>query len=408
MMTTPSFLSSQRQTCVNFILNFCLPIGWLALLTGMFWVGERKLYHSVYYLTLVVPTVLVLLLQPQRWQPLKSLTLLHLFALFAAYMLLSLLWSPTDASWLSMVKRPLYIALLFVAVALLDQYRPARLLLAREFAAWVAVLAAVLSVAYYVYLDEGGRLSGYGALYNPLLSAHVFGFFTVYWLTRWYQQPNWSSLVALIPLGVLLLLSGSRTPLLAVAAALLWLAALHWRQRFWLIVTASVAAVLLWQLLAPTADLLGRGLSYRPAIWAEALRQLNGHLWLGLGLDAPQVFNVAGLEEALADTHNITLSVLFEGGLLGVGLWLTMYAYALIAAWRWRQQREVLLASTLVVFGLVSGLTEGRGFFARPAEHWFLLWIPLALLAAALARQHKTQQAAQGLCIPVPPWQLHQ
>lgn len=378
-----------RQTVSHFILNYCLPLGWFATLSGMFWIGDRSLYHQLYYLSLATPTLLVVLLQPGCLALLRQVRLLQLFLLFAAYMLLSVTWAGSDDSWLSMSKRPLYIGLLLVAAVLLAEHNQPRLERMTEWSAWVAVLCALASITYYLYRDEGGRLPGYGALYNPLLSAHVFGFFCVYWLVRWHQQPSpwaWRPLLALAPLGLFLLLTGSRTPLVAIAASLLWLTLVQWRKRLWLLYGAALAIALLWQVLQPTHGLLDRGLSYRPAIWLEVLRQLDGHWWFGLGLSHPQVFAVPGLEQPLADTHNIELGVLFSGGLIGLGLWMALYTYALRHAWQQRQRNDVLLASTLVVFGLAAGLTEGSAFFSRPKEHWFLLWIPLALLAATHPR----------------------
>ncbi|MEN0108136.1 MAG: O-antigen ligase family protein [Pseudomonas sp.] len=378
-----------RHAIADFILCHCLPLGWFALLTGLFWVGDRTRYHSLYYLCLAAPTALVLLLQPRWLTTLRPIGLVRLFLLFAAYMLLSLAWSDSTDSLLGLSKRPLYIALLFATVVMLSHRAPTRLIQASNAAAWVAVAAALLSIARYWAGDDHQRLPGYGALYNPLLSAHVYGFFAAYWLCRWYRQANawhWPSLLALGVLGALLLLTGSRTPLMALAACLLWLGLLHWRRRLWLFVPGAVLMVLAWQLL-PTEGVLSRGLSYRPAIWAEVWRQMDGHLLVGHGLGSPQVFKVAGLPEALADTHNMELGVLFEGGLLGLGLWLLLYGHALVYAWRQRQRTEVLMASTLVVFGLVAGFTEGSAFFSRPKEHWFLLWIPLALLAAPRPKQ---------------------
>ena len=84
-----------------------------------------------------------------------------------------------------------------------------------------------------------------------------------------------------------------------------------------------------------------------------------------------------------ADPHNIELAVLFVGGIVGLLLWLAIYAVAFRYAWRNRASPAVLIASTLLVFGFVSGLTEGNSFFSRPKEHWFLIWIPFALLIAA-------------------------
>lgn len=39
------------------------------------------------------------------------------------------------------------------------------------------------------------------------------------------------------------------------------------------------------------------------------------------------------------------------------------------------------------MFGLAAGLTEGNAFLPRPKEHWFLIWIPMALLYALWIQQ---------------------
>jgi hypothetical protein len=69
-----------------------------------------------------------------------------------------------------------------------------------------------------------------------------------------------------------------------------------------------------------------------------------------------------------------------------------MYAYAAFYAWQNRKNPAVLIASTLVVFGFTAGLTEGSAFFSRPKEHWFLIWIPLALLASTRLKPTKRAQ----------------
>ena len=88
----------------------------------------------------------------------------------------------------------------------------------------------------------------------------------------------------------------------------------------------------------------------------------------------------------LADPHNIEL-VCFRwrdhrapavGGDLRTGLRLLLEN---------RKSPAVLLASTWLVFGLAAGLTEGNAFLPRPKEHWFLIWIPMALLYALWIQQ---------------------
>lgn len=78
-----------------------------------------------------------------------------------------------------MSKRPLYILMLLFAAMLITLKSPGRLERMTRLAAIFAVVCAAASLIYFFYREEGGRFSGYGALYNPLLSSHVFGFFAL-------------------------------------------------------------------------------------------------------------------------------------------------------------------------------------------------------------------------------------
>lgn len=390
---------TRPQRVSNWLICYCLPFGWLALLTGMFWIGDRALYHKLFYATLALPTLIAVALQPVQLKQLLQQPLIKLFLLFSAYIMLSVLWAGTDETPLSSIKRPLYLLMLLFAADLISLKHPGRLERMTEIAAIIAVFCAGLSLGYFFYEGASGRFSGYGALYNPLLSAHVFGFFCAYWLSRWHLDDKLTPLlplVALLILWGLLLYTGSRTPLVALSACILWLAICQWKPRILLVIAAAIALGIVAQTLHLTDDLLTRGVSYRPAIWQETLRQLQDNLWLGLGYTHPQVFHVEGLGFALADTHNIELGVLFCGGLVGLTLWLLMYAYAMTYAWQQRQQPAVLIASTLVVFGFFAGLTEGSAFFSRPKEQWFLIWIPLALLAATRLNHKLSAETAHG------------
>lgn len=395
---------SRAKRVSDWLICYWLPLGWLALLTGMFWVGDRVLYHKLYYATLAAPTLIALALQPRQLSSLLRQPLIILFLLFAAYIALSAQWANSDESSLSASKRALYILMLLFAAALISLKQPGRLERVNEIAAVIAALCAGLSLAYFFYEGAVGRLSGYGALYNPLLSAHVFGFFCAYWLSRWHLEEQAAPLLPLLALAILwalLIFTGSRTPLLALSACVLWLAMCQWKPRILVVIALAIGLLVVAQSLRLTEDLLTRGVSYRPAIWQEALRQIQASPWFGLGYGHPQVFRVEGLDFALADPHNIELAVLFCGGVVGLTLWLLIYGYAMSYAWQQRRQPAVLIASTLVVFGFVAGLTEGEAFFSRPKEHWFLIWIPLALLAStrlnlkppAKAEHEPTQEA---------------
>lgn len=184
-------LTRLRHDTSRILSHWILPLGWLALLTGMFWVGDRSDYHRLFYILLAAPTLLYVILQPRLLRPLTGSPLFIAFLAFSSYMMLSLSWSaprtPPARCSSAPVHRP---------PVLLRRHPGARSSLRLKTATWLAALGAVISAAatllQYYWDANPLRLTGYGALYNPLLSAHVYGAFTALWLAYWMQSaPSW-------------------------------------------------------------------------------------------------------------------------------------------------------------------------------------------------------------------------
>jgi len=366
-------------------IHHILCLGFLILLSGMFWLPERPDYHRAFYITLALPTFIALVMAPRRIPLLFSNGIFLIFLIFSIYCLLSLTWSDTDNALTSLAKRPLYISLLFFAVTLIALHSEKNLYSVILTGMTIAAISAALSVSYFIFFDTTDRLPGYRALYNPLLTSHVYGMFAamcmaLFFHTKRNQLPY--TLPIFSALFTLIILTGSRTPLLGLAATCTWLV-LPQRNRVAYNVLASTLAIGSLLLLVNPESITNRGLSYRPEIWHQAWLQIQNHLWFGHGYDHPMIFWVEGISYAFADPHNMELAVLFSGGIVGLLLWLALYATALVFAWRNRQDRLVLLASSALIFGFTAGLTEGNAFLSRPKEHWFLIWIPFSLLAAA-------------------------
>ncbi|WP_449431692.1 O-antigen ligase family protein [Pseudomonas putida] len=380
-------IQTKAQRLGNLINRYLLPLGWLVILTGMFWAWDRALYHRLYYLFLAFPTLLALLLQPQLLKRLCANPLFIAFLAFCAYTIVSIAWSDSASSAGSLAKRPLYTAMLMLAAGIIALRSPAHLEQCTRLAATVAALTAGLSLIYFALFEAHhpeSRLTGYGALYNPLLTAHVFGAFTAFWLATWFQARNALSplpLICLAVLGVAILATGSRTPLIGLAAALGWLLLVGDRRRGLIAIGVFVVTLIGVALIYPEV-ITQRGVSYRPAIWMESLRQISEHPWLGHGYDSPMTVIIANLDTPLADPHNIELGVLYAGGIVGLLSWMTLYGLALYFCWVYRKQPAVTIAATWLVFGFAAGLTEGSAFMSRPKEHWFLIWLPLAMVYA--------------------------
>ncbi|WP_213876510.1 O-antigen ligase family protein [Pseudomonas sp. dw_358] len=387
-----------RHRLSEFFQDYLIPLGWVVILISMFIAGDRGRVHQLFYIFLALPTVILLTLRPRLLKPLVCNPLFAAIALFCAYTILTVAWSSTDDTALSLARRPLYVALLLFAAGIIGMRSVQRLTDLTRLAAIIAALTAAISLVYFltVRMPQGSpRLDGYGALYNPLLSAHVFGAFATFWLATWLQGRKLNNPMALVCLAILLatlLATGSRTPLVGLAFALCWLVIVGDRRRG-LIVVGAIALALVLVVACYPASLAQRGVSYRPQIWLEALRQISQHPWFGHGFDSGMTVLIPGLDQILADPHNIELGVLYTGGIVGLVLWLAVYAVAMRFCWQNRHVPMVSLAAAWLLFGFGSGLTEGMAFMSRPKEHWFLIWIPMALIFALWVAQRKRGNA---------------
>jgi len=400
-MATISTSLSPRIRAAHWLTEYILPLGWVAMLTGMFWIGDRSLYHKLYYGIVAVPALVILILQPKRLRVLITQPLFLAFVAFSAYMMLTLLWSKTDDNAGPLLKRPLYIGLLLLAAGLMAMHSSARFITATRLSAMIAVLGALALLGHFfmVELPEGTtRLSGMGALYNPLLTSHVLGAFAAYWMATVFRSSRRGIALPLVCLAILvltILATGSRTPLVGLLLCFAWLVVGGHPKRglvgVALILVAGVALALLY----PEA-VLQRGLSYRPEIWAKVLGMVAEQPWFGYGYGTEIRLTIPSINLLLSDPHNIELGVLYEGGIVGLMFWAALYAIALIFCWRLRNDPHVSIAGTWLVFGLGAGLTEGGAFFSRPKEHWLLIWLPMAFVYALSVRRAIQARTACG------------
>ena len=142
--------------------------------------------------------------------------------------------------------------------------------------------------------------------------------------------------------------------------------------------------------------IIERGDSYRFEIWQMAVNKIADHPWIGHGYSANLAID-PGLGINFQEPHSFALGVLYYVGIVGLLPWMFFQAWSLLSCWRNRVQPLFIIASTWLIFGIGAGLTEGGGIISRPKEHWFLLWIPLALIVALCINQ----RARRLLAMPI-------
>lgn len=395
IITMPTRQYAWGTQAQNILSNWLLPSGLLCLLVGLTLLKDYSSYHKTFYLLIAAPTLIALLLNPRELRLLLKSPIILAFLLFAGWSLLSLLWSTTDTSPTSLAKRPLYIFLLFAGCALICHRDTTRLTQTLSLSAVIILPIALYSLVDFAHTRApDSRLVGTGALQNPLLSSHLFGLFCAYWLARSLTMPARPALLALLAtliLGVTLLATGSRTPFLAMGLVAVWLCLTNWNRRALGLVIGGFGILAALIALAPET-LTNRGLSARPELWKLTLELIQQRPWIGHGLETHPSLYINFLNTTFREPHSFSLGVLYYTGGIGLAIWLFMHAYALGRCWLQRQSAWFVTAGALLIYGLGAGLTEGGGILSRPKEHWFLIWIPLAIIAALEISQRRKEK----------------
>ena len=389
-----SYLNYSKQRVFDFICLWLLPVGLLLLLSDLYFLPGRSLHHKLYYGLFSIPTLIAIILRPRELKEILRDPIVLGFMLFAAWAMASLMWTNGEEDFLGSLKPALHLLMLFWGCTLLTRYRSESLQPVFFAAAIIALVATVYNLYMFIsHFAPQDRMVGAGAFDNPLLSSHAFGFFCIYWLTLGMTCKRPQILFIAIPAFTImfaaLLATGSRTPLVAVVMAMVWLSFICWNRRslalMSMLIAGGVVVIALF-----SEMIMSRGSSFRFELWQLVLEQIKLMPWIGHGYESTLSLDPgAGL--LLSEPHNFALGVLYYTGILGFTPWLFMQVWALYSSWRHRVQPLFILASAWLVYGIGAGLTEGGGILSRPKEHWYLLWIPLALIAAlSINRRLKT------------------
>jgi O-antigen ligase/tRNA A-37 threonylcarbamoyl transferase component Bud32 len=377
----------------DFLCLWILPIGLLLLLSSLFFVTNRNVLHKFYYVLFSAPTLLLLCLRPAEFKQVLREPLAIAFLVFSGWALTSMLWSPEHSIDADLYRRPLHTFMLFAGCGLLLHYRNELFKPIFFCAALIALVSSACSlVAFAPFFSQGARMiGGRGALDNPLLSSHVFGFFCVYWLyvCMTTKRPHvlWFSVPALAIMATAVLATGSRTPMVALVLAVLWMSFTSRNRRSALLIGCMVLGAAALLLFYPEL-ITNRGSSFRFELWGMSLERIAQHPWIGHSYDSELYLTLADGNQ-LREPHSFALGVIYYVGIIGFIPWIFMLGWGLYKSLKERAQPLFILASSLLAYGIGAGLTEGGGILSRPKEHWFLLWIPLALIAGLSIAQRR-------------------
>ena len=298
---------------------------------GYFFFPEYSNHYRFYAYAVFLPAVFVLL-APVR--EIMEHPVFKLILVYLIYMLASALWSDPFRLYEFGQRLTLSVYILsFIATThfLNDRYKAGfeRML---KFAVCVAAIAAVVSLVvwYRGHTFPSTRLEGIGTLTNVNEFANLYGVFallaTGFLLTAPSLRERALYVFAVMAFLCFIWFGQSRTAFVALFAALLSLVFYMAGQErirpiVWLIACVGALAIFFP---GNMEDAWQRGTSFRLPIWEGAIAQVAEVPVFGHGLLSEMHVFVPGFDFGIP--HNTFLSVLWQGGIIGLTLFLLLIA----------------------------------------------------------------------------------
>jgi O-antigen ligase len=314
--------------------------------------------------------------------------LFQVLAFYMVYMLLSGFWS-TPFDWYQLGQK------LTIAIYLLSFIAITHFLIGwdglwyqrmLQICVLLAAVAALVSLLAFCRENPGPgtRLSGIGSLTNPNEFANVYGIFALLAMGFALQIRKFVCkvpfLLAIVVFICFAWFGQSRTAFASMLLALLILINLMLKQRR--VLYSAILAVLAGGLAFVFPDLLEqallRGLGLRPEIWTQIWTEAKAAPIAGHGLVS--MVSVDGGEQYFETAHNAYLQVFWQGGVIGLCLFLAVLMVAFRYAWQRGRQQGDYTVFCILMFTACIMMTGVDTLIARPRDQWLLFWLPLALL----------------------------
>jgi len=251
--------------------------------------------------------------------------------------------------------------------------------------------AAIVAIGYFLITNpEDGRLNGLGQLGAHVIAGLMFGVVLLFVLQSIREDASSRWRVMAAGCGIVLLaalvLTFSRNAWVSVLAGIgVYCCATRCRtpkQLLLLLIGLGLLGALTLAAFFFTDEgrnfLLPRGDSFRPLIWSTIFERVWTQAPIfGLGILTPDdVLNGAILHP---HPHSMYLAVLHQGGLVALGLFLTLISLVVRTLITHLRDPQAQVALGALTIGLLSYFLDGHELVDRIGETWMLFWLPVAI-----------------------------
>ena len=393
---------------VKQLSQYCLPVSYTIFILGFFYFPSSKFLSNFYYLTVVFPFVILLLMKKVNIRPLFSSRNFLLITIYLVYMFATLFWADNASiSDFSKYGLRLMYVLIFLSVTIhLTQSYPTFLQKLLKVLCWAAAGFAVAKILsfYSQHPFPTTRLLGDGLLtlaFRPSSQYGIIAIACTYLILQ--QRAVKTKLLYLAPLLASLsymLLARSRSTLLSLVLAILawqlftWL--LHEENRrnhanqpivIILLIFAAIAVPLIVYPVFYKIALLKDSLQVRLDVWRHIFARIEQAPWFGHGLNAdPRTEVSTGI--IWLHPHSVYIGTLLYGGIVGLLLFIALMISALWQGFRHAGQPINLLSACMFLYGAICIGPNGNMLIHHPKPFWLFFWFPLALVVASEIPSH--------------------
>ena len=381
ILEKPSKISAEQFLAVS--MSFFLAM--------FFFVPSNSIHRNFYYILVLLPYLFVFFGdKPVELLKTRTIKILYLFLL---YFLVSLFWSqgPDIDAVYNIVRKELLVLFFVISLAWLwNQGYQENLLRGLLLGAFVGVLLSIYY--YYIHLgnDWQSRLEGFDRGGHAIKSPVMYGavLVTLFCCLDKIKRYRWLAYIAMILFLLFVLLSQTRGILIAILASISVCLLLKGQVRT---ILAMLVAALIVLAYAYYADIFSRMLTLqdvRYEIWQQAFRDWSLHPIFGFGIyPEREVLLASGV--SYVHPHNIFISHLLYGGIVGLTLLILVWLSICFSAFRcWFSQRDLLPVGLFFYFTWV-GLFDFSTLIKSADVEWVFFWFMVALIVAYEARCKK-------------------
>ncbi len=266
--------------------------------------------------------------------------------------------------------------------------------LAEQFPTLILAASIVALLLFYVVLAQHGLqkhgnlgMGNLGDNPNETGLALSVGFLIL--ATSLLAKARVAGFVLVIPFLIAIALANSRAAMLGLAVTLPFAALFQRGQNriatLYLVLCLAGALSIIGLMLTGHLD-AERLLSKRPSLWGEFLSHFpNFNLISGSGLSG-SVTVFSEVQGKKLEPHSLFFALILRGGLLAMGLFLTLIWMTVRKHGRQASQQSIWLY--ILLFGLTTQFFEGVYPVRPPNSFWLYTWLPILMILLKVDRKH--------------------